>query len=181
MTALGAGDDAEVLLARLLVGREHRADAGGIGRYRLLREDVFPGSHCRLEVNGTESGRRRQDNHVDVRGENFLVGVEAGVDPVAGDLEAGLVPRGEGRILAGLLVERDTRLLDAVGTQIAERGDLDALGGHEDIGDRAGATSSGADHAHLDARASLSVNAARKHHRGRRRGGHFDESPPARR
>ena len=126
---LRAGDDAELLLRRRFVGGEHRADAGRIDRHRLLGEDVLAGGDRGGEMHRAEAGRRRQDHEVDVRREHFLVGVEAGVDPRRrSTLKPALYLRGEVADRSAACLSRfDARLLDAVGVQIAERGDLDAL------------------------------------------------------
>ncbi len=62
--ALGAGDDAQVLLLGFFVGGQHLADAGAVDGDRLLGEDVFAGVDGGLDVDRPEAGRRRQDDVV---------------------------------------------------------------------------------------------------------------------
>ena len=61
---------------RLLGCRHHPAHAHRIGAERLFREDVLLRFHRRHEVFRPVARRRRQQHHVDVRSQHFLVSVE---------------------------------------------------------------------------------------------------------
>ena len=82
MAPLRADADAQPLLFRELVGLEHRAHARGIDGDRLLGKDVLARFDRRREVHRTESRRRREDDQVDVGGQDLLIRVEACETPV---------------------------------------------------------------------------------------------------
>ena len=64
MMAMKADADLEVLLLGFLDGGEEFADALGIGRHRLFREDVLALLDGILEMNRPEYRRRRDDDQV---------------------------------------------------------------------------------------------------------------------
>ena len=169
---------AKLLLDGLLVGRQHGTDSDRVGRDRFLREHVLAGGDRRREMGRPESWRRGQDHEVDVGREHPFVGVEARVDVVAGHLEPGLVFRRERRILRGLPIELDSRLLEPIRIQIAERRNGDAVRRTQDVADRSGSAAAGADHAYANHVGTLRANAAGEHHRRRGRGRGLHERPP---
>ena len=71
-----AGDEREVLRLRQLLRRDDLAHARGVGRARLLAEDVLVGVHRRGEVLWAEAGRRRQQHDVDAAVDHLVVRVE---------------------------------------------------------------------------------------------------------
>ena len=74
---LGAGHDGQVLLLGDLAGRDHLAAARRVHRHGLLHEHVLAGLDGRLEVHRPEVRRRRDEDQLDVRCEQLLVGVAA--------------------------------------------------------------------------------------------------------
>ncbi len=90
MAALGAGDDAQVLLLRLLVSGQHLADARPVDAHRLLGEEVLAGLDGRLDVLGPEAGRGGQHHQVTAV-DDLLIGVEADEAAIVGDIDLILV------------------------------------------------------------------------------------------
>ena len=74
--ALGAGDHGEFLCLRQTRALDDRANPHGIDRHRFLNEHVLPSGDRRRKMQRAETGRCRQDHHVDTGREDFLVGIE---------------------------------------------------------------------------------------------------------
>ena len=90
MAALCADADGDPLALRLVVSREHGADAGAVHRHRLLGENVLACRHRRLQKRRAESRRRGQDDVVHViERQHLLVGVEADELAVRGHVYVG--------------------------------------------------------------------------------------------
>ena len=66
-----------------LVGGQDLADAGAIDADGLLGEDVLAGGDGGFEVDGSEAGRRGQDDVVDAAVEHLAVGIQPDEDAVA--------------------------------------------------------------------------------------------------
>ena len=64
MPALEADADLEILLLRLLGCGKHLTHTGTVHGHGLLHEDMFTLAHGFLEHPGTQSRRRRENNHV---------------------------------------------------------------------------------------------------------------------
>ena len=86
MTALGAGDDGQLLGLGLLVGGQHLADAGGVNAHGFLGEQVLAGLDDRFDVQGPEA-RRRGQHHQVAAIDDLLIGVEADEAAFVGDFE----------------------------------------------------------------------------------------------
>ena len=84
-----AGDDRQVLLARLLAGRQHRTHARGVDGDRLLGEDVLAGLDRRPQVQRAEVRGRGQQHDVDAGVDHLLVGVEADEAALFRDIDFG--------------------------------------------------------------------------------------------
>ncbi len=152
VAALGAGDDAEVLLLGLLGGGEHLADAGAVDGDGLLGEDVLAGLDDGFEVLRAEARRGGQDHQV-AAVDDLLVGVEADEAAVVGDVEL---------LLDDVVVlESFAAALEAVLEDVAEGVELDVVGGAGGLADvlgGAGAAAAAADQADLDRVAAGGVN-----------------------
>ena len=77
MMPLQTDADLEVFLFRLAYRSEHFADARCIGGDRFFHEDMLASIDCCLEVNRPKTGRRRQNDHIDVAVDDLPVGVES--------------------------------------------------------------------------------------------------------
>src|SRR5262249_11460734 len=153
---LGAGDDAEVLLLRFLVGGQHLADAGRIDGDRLLGEEVLARLDDRLDVQGPEARRRGQHDQV-AAVDDLLIGVEPDEAAVVGDVE--LLLGGAG------LLQPVAAGLQVVLEGVAQSVDLDVVAGAgclADIVRGAGAPATAADQADLDGIAARGVRVAQQ-------------------
>ena len=146
--ALGAGDDRQVLLLRLLGGGQDLADAGAVDGDGLLAEDVLAGLDGVLQVLRAEARRGGQDDQV-AAVDHLLEGVEAVEAAVLVDVELVLV--------LAVVLEAVVAVVDPVLEDVAEGVDLDVVrraGGLADVLGRAGAPAAAADDADLDRRRS---------------------------
>ena len=134
MTTLGSGDHRQPLALGDLGGSQYLADSRPIGGDRLLHEDMLTRSHSRLEVDRSESGRRRQDHHVDTGVEQLLVGIKADEAALLGNIEA--IPQP---------LEVVSTRVETVAEQIRHRGDLDSFGGVHAVVGGTGSSASTAD------------------------------------
>ena len=99
----------------------------------------LPASIAAFRCIGRKAGGRRQDDVVDVAGDDLLVGVPADELPIGR----------HGGLLA-VLGEILHRILQPVLEQVADGDQPDALGRAEHVVDRAGAAAAAPDHADLD-------------------------------
>jgi hypothetical protein len=137
-----AGDDRQALLPGLLARLDHAAHAGGVGRHRLLAEDVLAGGDGVLQLHRAEAGRRREQDDVDAGVDDLLVGVQA----------EELVVRLDGDLLGqlGVVLKALERRLKAVAVHVAHGGELAVAVGTEGLGGGPGAAAAAADEADLE-------------------------------
>ena len=133
MAALRARDHGQLLLLRQARRLDYRANADGIHRHRFFDKHVLSRRDRRRKMQRTESGRGREDHHVDTGREDFLIGVETREALHVGQLQ--LLLRG----------------LDLPGKQVAQRHDLDARGGIQAVLGRGRTAPTAADDADPDA------------------------------
>jgi len=118
---------------------------------RLLAENVLARLDRGLEVLRPETGRRGQNDQVDVRFQDLLVSVQT--------MEAAIFRHG-GPFLE-LPRQAVRAALDAILEGVAECDDLDALVGREAVLGRAAATAAAADYSNLDGLVTRGENARR--------------------
>ena len=133
MPAHQAAGDLEILLARLLAGLEHSANARRIDGERLLHEDVAALGDGVLQVNRPEGGRRRQDH--DPAGRHQVDGLPIGV-------ESDELPlRGNVHLLGQLLAKRSQAAAEAVRKGVGHSDEFCRSLGAQRLGGRAAAPS----------------------------------------
>ena len=66
----------QILFLGFDTGGQHRMDARGVNRHRLLGENVLAGINGRLQVDRAEVRRRAQQHDIHATGEQFLVSLE---------------------------------------------------------------------------------------------------------
>src|SRR5262249_145972 len=86
ITALGAGDDVEVVAIGRLVRLEAHASAGAVDADRLLGEDLLPRPDRSLQMRRPEARRRREDDQVAIL-DHALIRIEPNEDPFGGDVD----------------------------------------------------------------------------------------------
>ena len=144
---------------------EARAHAGSIHRHGLLREDVLSRLNRRLDVNGAEARRRRQDHVVDVGLQELLEGIEPHEAVVLRD----------GRRIGVLLGQRLAALVQPIAERVRQRHDANAWRRLEDIARRPRAASAAAHQADANlitaggvrADQAVETRGDRRGHRGR--------------
>src|SRR4051812_32589319 len=81
VTALQTCANGEVLFLGFFISLEHLANAHGVSRHRLFREDVLARGDGGSEMKRPEAGGRRQDDVIGAAVDDFLEGVEADEAP----------------------------------------------------------------------------------------------------
>ena len=83
-----ARDDRQVFCAGRFGRFEHAAHAGRVDGDRFFAEHMLAGGDGGLQMCRPKVGRRGQDDDVDVRGQKFFVGIEAGERAIGVDNDA---------------------------------------------------------------------------------------------
>ena len=134
-----AGDEGKIFLFCFFDGFENRADAGAINRDGFLAENMFSRRNGGLEMDGTEAGRRGEDDDVDAGVDDFLISVEADEGGYGGDFY----------FLAVAGFESGEGSVDVILEGIADGGKGDVFVGVEGLLGSAGAAPAAADEADL--------------------------------